>query len=438
MTCTQQPNPRGRCLQPIGSRPADRCPWHRPAPDPAMGSRRCLHPGPQRPILCSSPVPLPQIELKIRVRGRHPWFFKKMVRKPAQPLPAGSAVQVRDRDGRPVGTGFFNPRTDLALRLFSAAAVADPDAHFLKALQQAVALREQVLRLPDVTDAYRIVHAEGDGFPSLVLDRLGPAYVAQVGCLGMLRYMEPLGEWLLQHHAGCRLLMLQDDLAREREGMEQLPVPQPVPVSVHEHGLHYAVQAGGGHKTGFFADQRDNRRLVRDLARGRSVLDLCCNSGGFAMNAVLGGCKTVLAADLDEEAVAQTRANLRSNKLRGDVVHADAFDLLRELRGGEHDLIVLDPPKWVHARDELESGIARYRDLNRLALMKLDRGGLLLSCSCSGSVSEASFLRVLQDAAHDAGRDARLLYLRGAGPDHPVALECPETRYLKVALLQVR
>lgn len=381
---------------------------------------------------------LPELRLKVRVHGRHPWFYRKMVQKPGTPLPAGTPALVRDRDGRLVGTGFYNPRAELALRLFAGEAVADVPAHFVAALRAAVALREETLQLPKVTDAYRLVHAEADGFPGLVLDKLGTAFVAQVASLGMLQQLEPLGEWLLRRYPGSRLVLLQDKDWAEREGMDRLPRPAGVATTVREHGLVYAVEAGAGHKTGFFADQRDNRRLVRQLARGRAVLDLCCNSGGFALNAAAGGAAKVVAADLDESMVAATRANAEQNRLPVQAVHGDAFDLLRQAEIGAHDLVILDPPKWVHHQDELEAGLQRYADLNRLAFEKVARAGLVVSCSCSGSLSEERFLRMLRDAAAAAGRDVRVLHLRGAGADHPVALECPETRYLKVAALQVR
>lgn len=386
----------------------------------------------------SNPQKLPELRLKIRVHGRHPWFYRKMIQKPDQPLPAGTPAKVRDREGNLVGTGFYNPRAELALRMFADAPVADCRAHFLEALRTAVALREDVLGLPKTTDAYRLVHAEADGFPGLVLDKLGTAFVAQVASLGMLQQLEPLGEWLLAKYPGSKLVLLQDKDWAEREGMDKLPRPLAVKTKVREHGLHYAVEAGTGHKTGFFADQRDNRWLVRQLARGRAVLDLCCNSGGFAMNCIAGGAAKVVAADLDEAMVAQTQANAELNQLKLTAVHGDAFDLLRDAQPGAHDLIVLDPPKWVHHKDELEAGLQRYADLNRLGIQKVDRGGLVVTCSCSGSVSEDQFLRMLRDAAAAARRDARVLYLRGAGADHPVAVECPETRYLKVAVLQVR
>ncbi len=381
---------------------------------------------------------LPELRLKIRVNGRHPWFYRKMIQKPEQAPPAGSPCKVRDRDGSLVGTGFYNPRAELALRMFADEVVDDVRGHFVEALRAAVALREDTLQLPRITDAYRIVHAEGDGFPGLVLDKLGSAFVAQVSSLGMLQQLEPLGEWLLSKHPQSRLVLLQDKDWAEREGMEKLPRPAAVATTVREHGLAYAVQAGTGHKTGFFADQRDNRWIVRQLAKGRSVLDLCCNSGGFAMNAAAGGAAKVLAIDLDEAMVEQTVHNAKANKLPVVTAHGDAFDALRDAQQGAHDLVVLDPPKWVHHRDEIEAGLQRYGDLNRLGIAKVARGGLVVTCSCSGSVSESDFVRMLRDAAAAARRDVRVLMLRGAGADHPVALECPETRYLKVAVLQVR
>ena len=337
-----------------------------------------------------------------------------------------------------MGTGFYNPRAELALRMFASGEVRDLASHFHAALDQAIRLREDVLQVTRVTDSYRLIHAEADGFPGLVVDKLGDAIVAQVASLGMQKQLEPLGEALLRHYPKARLMLLQDKDWSEREGMDKLPRPKPIAATVREHGIRYHVQAGTGHKTGFFADQRDNRLTVRMLARNRSVLDLCCNSGGFAMNAVKGGATSVLAGDLDESMVSQTRANARSNDLKLDCVHADAFDMLRDAKEGRHDLIVLDPPKWVANKSEIEGGMQRYADLNRLGIEKVARGGVVVTCSCSGSVSEERFVRMLRDAAAAARRDARVTALRSAGGDHPFALECRETRYLKVAFLQVR
>lgn len=381
---------------------------------------------------------LPELRLKIRVHGRHPWFFRKMIQKPDERLPAGGPARVVDRDGSFVGVGFYNPRTELALRMLARTEVEDVDAFLASLLREACTFRDAVLGLPKVTNGYRLVHAEADGFPGLVLDRLGDTIVGQVFSLAMQERIEAIGERLLELYPGTRLSLVLDEQAKEREGLDPFPRARMHETEVHENGMRFLVRPGHGHKTGFFADQRENRALLRTLARGRKVLDLCCHAGGFAMAAGLGGAKEVLAVDLDEHAVAEARANLGRNQVKASVRHADAFDVLREIRPGDHDLVVLDPPKWVFGRREQEPGLARYRDLNRQALEKLQPGGLLVTCSCSGGVDEFSFLAMLRDAAAEARRDLRILAIRGAGPDHPVALECPETRYLKVVFAEVR
>ncbi len=381
---------------------------------------------------------LPEVALKIRVQGRHPWFYRKMVRRPDRPIPAGSAVRVIDRERRFVGVGFYNNRTDLALRMLARTDIADPEAHLLELLDEAIALREDLLRLPERTNGYRLVHGEGDGFPGLILDRLGEAIVAQVFSLCVQQRIESIGERLLARWPDARLVLTVDETARQREGMERVPAPGRVDVEVEEHGIRYGVRAGQGHKTGFFADQRDARQLVRRLAKGRRVLDLCCNAGGFGINAARGGAREVVAMDLDEDVVEIASSNARANRTSVRFEHGDAFDALRDLRPGRFDLLVLDPPKWATGKSEVESGLVRYRDLNRLAFEASAPGTLILTCSCSGAVSEGAFLATLRDAASQARRDVRILEVRGAGPDHPVALECPETRYLKAVLLEVR
>ncbi len=381
---------------------------------------------------------LPEVKLAVRVHGRHPWFFKKMVRKPATPLHKGGAVTVLDRDGTLVGVGFYNPRSELALRMLARTKVDDVDAYLLGLLDAAVALREETLQLPRVTDAYRLVHAEGDGFPGLVIDRIGDALVAQVSTLCMFERIEAIGERLRTLYPKARLLLGADRDAASREGFDAPPPVRPQQSEVTEHGARFVVIPGHGHKTGFFADQRDNRQLVRGLARGRHVLDLCCHAGGFAVHAALGGAKRVLAIDLDEAAVALAVDNAGRNRVAVEARHDDAFAVLRAVAPGAHDLIVLDPPKWIAGKGEFEAGLPRYLDLNRSALGKLRAGGLLVTCSCSGVLSPEQFESTIRQAASQAGRDVRILYRRGAGPDHPVALECPETSYLKVLVAQVR
>lgn len=361
-----------------------------------------------------------------------------MIRKPETPIRAGSAVFVKDKEGKAVGTGFYNPRTELALRMLARHPVENPSDYLLERLQDACELRDQRLALPKVTDGYRLVHAEGDGIPGLILDRLGDSIVAQVFALCTMDHMEVIGEALLRRYPGSRLSLNIDPVAAKHEGIDKQHSPKLAACTVTEHGIRYLVSPGTGHKTGFFADQRDTRQLVRRLAKGKRVLDLCCNTGGFALNAVRGGAKTVHAIDLDESVVAQAKANATANDMRLEIDHGDAFAALKEAAPGSHDLIILDPPKWARGKAEIESGLEKYRDLNHLALQKLAPQGLLVTSSCSGAISPSRFQACVAEAAVKAKRDARILFTRGAGPDHPVALECPETQYLKTIVLEAR
>ncbi|MAE76038.1 MAG: RlmI/RlmK family 23S rRNA methyltransferase [Planctomycetes bacterium] len=383
------------------------------------------------------PSELPTLKLSVRATGRHPVFWRKQVRRPERPIAAGSLVFVEDKLGRPVGTGFYNSRSQRALRMIDRGRRPVGEAHVMELVERAITWREQALGLPERTNAYRLVHAEGDGVPGLILDRLGDYIVAQVFCKGIESLMEGIGETLLARFPGSKLVLRVDAHARKLEGIDLTETGAVDTAELTEEGLHYGFVPGAGHKTGFFCDQRENRLAFAEFARGRKVLDLFCNSGGFGMHAARSGAKSVRAVDLDEDAVALARGNAERNQSRVDFVHGDAFEVLRG-EAKDHDCIVLDPPKWIAGDKDRDHGLGRYLDANRLAFAALAPGGRLLTCSCSGSLSEDHFLAVLREAAARANRDARLLRITGAGPDHPVALECPETRYLKAAWLEVR
>ncbi|HHI81024.1 MAG TPA: class I SAM-dependent rRNA methyltransferase [Planctomycetes bacterium] len=380
---------------------------------------------------------LPELRLNIKVHGRHPNFFRKQCKKPKTPLPAGSLVFVKDREGRPVGTGFYNPRSNIALRLLDhGKKPADPSL-VSSLLDEALAFRRR-LGLAKKTEAYRLVHAEGDGLPGLVVDRLGTWIVAELAAKGYEPYLEDIGERLLQEFPGAHLVLRLNRDAAKTEGFSIRDTQVRAEGQLEEYGLRYHFTPGQGHKTGFFCDQRENRLLLRRLAGGRRVLDLCCHAGGFALNAAKGGAKRVAAYDLDEEAVALARANAKTNRLKVRVAQADAFEICRGDKLRDTDLLILDPPKWIHSKGEREEGLRRYRDLNRLAFAALPRGAQVLSCSCSGLLDEGGFLLVLREAAAQAKREIRILRCTGAGPDHPVSLACPETRYLKAIWMEIR
>jgi 23S rRNA (cytosine1962-C5)-methyltransferase len=229
----------------------------------------------------------------------------------------------------------------------------------------------------------------------------------------------------------------------------------PSQVTISEHGTRFRVSFAEGHKTGFFCDQRDNRRQLAGFCQGRTVLDLCCYTGGFAVQASrLGQAAEVTAVDLDERALKLARDNAQLNRSKIHFVHADAFGYMRDMIAGgrQYDVVILDPPKLIRSRRELEEGTRKHFDLNRLAFQLVRPGGLLLSCSCSGLLSEVEFLRLLYSAARQAAprsdepsarrpikpaRSVQLLAKTGASPDHPVAANCPETEYLRAAWMRV-
>ena len=379
------------------------------------------------------------VRLRIAKDSVRPRVFKKMVRDADADTPNGSYVEVVDRDGAFVGRGLWNRRSTIPVRLLTRDPAARLDDDFLRRrVLDAVRLRRERLRLDEITDAYRLIHGEGDGVPGLVVDRFGGVLSAEVSLLAIYERMAAIKEWLREAVGFEALVVREESRYAKIEGF-RIPPPRPSAdwrTTVREHGARFRVDAAGAHKTGWFCDQRETRQALAALARGRRVADLCCHAGGFAIHALRAGARSATLVDLDEVAAASARANLEENGLAAEVIHADAFAFLRETPAGRFDAIVLDPPKFVRGIDERGGGLRRYADLNRLALERLDPGGLLLTCSCSGLVDEATFLDVVRRAAVDAGRRLRVLRLGGAPPDHPVDPEIPETRYLKTILAE--
>jgi len=370
-----------------------------------------------------------------------PWVYARLLRPPDSGLVDGDLVELRDASDRFVGHGLYNGRSDIRVRILSRGRRKDldrPGEFLLKRLRAADRLRRRTLRLDQVASAYRVVHAEGDDLPGLVIDRLGEVLVCEHHALGFWRWRELVAGALGQVYPGLEVLHRAPSGAQRSEGF-QAPVPPPREVWIEEDGLHYPVLAGSGHKTGWFCDQRDNRRAVGLLGHGRDVLDLCCNAGGFALHAARAGARRVRAVDLDEKVLGRARAAAARNALAVEWLHADAYPYLRDLLAGSWrpGLVICDPHKLVRNRAELEPGLRKYADLNALALEAVRPGGLLATFSCSGAVNEAAFAGMLFGAARRARREVRLLRQMGAGPDHPQRPSFPRSRYLKGFLLAV-
>ncbi|RYD35512.1 MAG: class I SAM-dependent rRNA methyltransferase, partial [Verrucomicrobiaceae bacterium] len=375
-----------------------------------------------------------------------PTVYPRMLAGSSPKITPGEIVTVYDKNGDRFGAGFYNARARVPLRMIhhSATEPAD-DSFFLKALERAVELRRDILKLDAATEAYRVVNSDGDGLSGLTIDRYADVLLAEVHSLGV---WQRLPDWMPHLHEmlGTKrhLLRVDEDIARI-EGIHSGPVVQGAPrlVKFKENGVRYEVDFEEGHKTGFFCDQRENRLQLSRMVTGKSVLDLCCYTGGFSLAAkLLGGAAEVTAVDLDEKAIAQAQRNANLNQVRGiDWVHTDAFSYVRTKIRSESpkwEVVILDPPKLVHSRDEVEdNGRQKYEDLNRLAIELTAPGGLFLTCSCSGLVTPWEFEQIVTKAAHRAKRRLQFLDASGPGADHPVMSNSPEGRYLKALWARV-
>lgn len=390
---------------------------------------------------------LPVIKLKTPRNSRHPWIFRKMIQVPrGVDLEPGSLVEVRDRAGTFVGRAFFHPENTIAIRLLSENPREDIDAAFLRRrLAYAKTLRETAVDLKSIGDSYRLCHAEADLLPGLVIDKFADLLLVEPYVAGWLHLGDMLAEALVSLFPDCRVAARGDDRAADKEGVSfsrlEKKYPAPARVDIEENGIRYRVDFRTGHKTGFFLDQRDNRAYVSSLACGRDVLDLCSYTGGFALSAWKGGAKKVTAVDLDEAALAAAATNLGLNGAEGKVelIHRDAFDELRErvAAGVRHDLLILDPPKLAGGQDDVEKALRTYYDLNAAAVRAVKTGGIFVTCSCSGAVSEERWRQAVRKAAADANRGLTIFRAAGPGADHPVASDFPQGRYLKVLFARV-
>ncbi len=386
---------------------------------------------------------IPSVHLR-SVR-KHPSLFRKLVGDVDRTARAGDLVRLVSPQGETLGYGYYNPMAEIAVRVWSWGPQPPGPESVEQRLDRALALRRDLLRLDAQTTAQRLIHAESDGFPGLVVDRYDDVLSAETFSLAMYQRVDDVLD-RLEARLGTKHRVVQ--APAKTHGQEGFTAPArlsdgcPTSVIVEEFGTKFRVDFEAGHKTGFFCDQRDNRRQLAHYTKGRTVLDLCCYTGGFALQAaVLGEAASVTAVDLDEGALATARANAKLNRANIRFVQDDAFQHMRNLisEGKTYEVVILDPPKLIRNRAELETGERKHLDLNRLALQIVAPGGLLLTCTCSGLLGEPEFLRLLQTAARQAGtgRTIQILQRTGAAADHPVLGDVPETEYLHAAWLRV-
>lgn len=372
-----------------------------------------------------------------RLRRGHPWIFKSDVeRRPS--APAG-VVRMQDPSGAPLGWALWSPQSEISLRHIERDASRPIDADWWhEKLRTAIARRAP---LAAVANAYRLVHGEGDGLPSLVVDRYGDALVVQILSAGVDAHTDVIVS-ALRELTGCTgILARNDPAARGREGLSRevtlLYGDVPRTIEVLEHGVRYLAAPWDGQKTGAFLDQRENRVLIGNMARGQA-LDCFAYHGSFALH-LARHADHVCALDVSAPALARVDEHARMNGLSNiESVEGDAFDILRAWykAGRRFDTIVVDPPAFAKTRGALDGAVRGYKDINLQALKLLTPGGLLFSASCSFHLSRGHFFEVLQEAAADSGRRLALRAFTGQPLDHPEIIGIPETGYLKGAVLE--
>lgn len=381
--------------------------------------------------------------VQLRSVSFHPFIFKRMLKGASPDARPGDCVNVYDKHGVLFGHALYNPKSQIALRMLNQDDSPIDESFWRDALNRAVDLRQHVLHLPDTTNAYRVVHAEGDDVSGLVVDRYGDVLSIEVFSLGIWNQIETLLPILHEAMGTIHHSVSVDDLVQQREGFSAKPIRSdqlPKSVSIRENGVRFRVRFDVGHKTGFFCDQRDNRLRFARLCAGSDVLDLCCYSGGFGVYAKsLGQAASVTCVDLDENAVAGAKKNADLNQVRIDAVQSDAFTYMRQMQANhrQYDRVVLDPPKLIFSRSDEEDGRHKYRDMNRLAAALVKPGGVLLTCSCSGSLDRGEFVHLAVESARQAGRTPTILDITGAAADHPISPRCPESAYLKAVWLRL-
>ncbi len=376
------------------------------------------------------------------LQRRHPWIFSGAIARMEGNPSAGETVDILNPDGSFLARAAFSPDSQIRARVwtFSPSELVNED-FFHRRLSVSISLR-QVLHIP--SDATRLIHAESDGLPGLIVDRYADVLVIQFLTAGAKFWRETLANQLLEL-TGLKKIYERSDA--EVRGVEGLPsrvgpmrgsfsIDHDLRFSIDENGLKFQVDILHGHKTGFYLDQRQNRLRVRQLAENREVLDCFCYTGGFSINALAGRAKSVHSVDSSSEALVLCRENVALNKLpteRHEILEGDVFQWLRKFRDESRtfNMVILDPPKFAPTAAYAEKAARGYKDINLLAFKLLRPGGILVTFSCSGGISAELFQKIVAGAALDAGVDAQIVEHLAQAPDHPIALNFPEGAYLK-------
>ena len=372
---------------------------------------------------------------------RHPWIFSGAIQHADENIASGSTVNLRASDGRFFARAAYSPHSQIRARVWTFEDETVDKEFFRKRIKRSIEARTSIFDSRS-TDSVRLIYAESDGIPGLIVDRYGDVLVLQSLTAGSEYWKDIFADLLLEETGLSAIYERSDSDVRELEGLElrngilRGPNIDLSNIVIHEHDLQFKVNLVEGHKTGFYLDQRANRLRVRELAKDKDVLDCFCYTGGFSVNALAGGARSVWSIDSSSEALKLCGENVALNNLPMDghtVLDGDVFQLLRKFRDERRsfDMIVLDPPKFAPTVAHTDKATRAYKDINLLAFKLLCAGGILVTFSCSGGIDAGLFQKILAGAALDAGVDAQIIEHLSQGPDHPVSLHFPEAAYLK-------
>lgn len=380
--------------------------------------------------------------------SRHPWVFQGAVDRVDGKPAAGDQVALLAQDGQFIAWGLFNPTSKIVVRLYSwDESQPLTDEFWYQRIEDAAGLRKILYPDQGPGNACREIYSEADGLSGLTVDRYGDWLLVQLTSFALARRQDTIVAALRKTLQPQGIWLRTEKGMRAAEGLEVADgllwgAPPPRPLQIEEHGVRYQIDVTEGQKTGFFLDQRDNRRRTADFASGKRVLDVCCYTGGFGLNCLVNGdAAEVIAVDASESALTQAQANATLNGVsdRLKTVKQDAFKALEELESRQQrfDVVVLDPPKLARNRQGIDAALRGYYSLNRFALGLIQPGGFFVTCSCSGQISHEMFADMLSQASLHANRRLQLLEVRGPSADHPSSVHCLETDYLKCYLCRV-
>ena len=377
-----------------------------------------------------------------RIRDGHPWVFRSDIARVQGEYTPGDVVTVRTVKGQFLAKACYNPQSQIALRVLTVKDEPIDRAFIFRRVKEAVDYRRTFADL----HSCRLIFAESDRLPAVIVDSFGDVLVLQCLCLGMERWKQDIVDALVEELHPAGIWERNDVPVRRLEGLEQttglLYGQVPDRVEMRENGIRFLVDVKEGQKTGFFLDQKENRAAIAPFVRGRKVLDCFTHTGSFALHAGMYGAAEVTGVDISEYACRFAEENARLNGLEDRVhfVTANAFDLLSEQSrsGVQYGTVILDPPAFTKTRSAVPSAIRGYKEINLRAMKMVENNGYLITCSCSQHISPAAFLEIVRDAARDARVHLRQVEYRTQGKDHPILPAAPETQYLKCGIFQIQ